>query len=85
MTAAMKLDSTLIENARARRLPVDLTDAQVQQFGAEIEALRKRIMDSLGENDARYIRRMIKMQRALEIGGRGLLFAGILGSLGLFA
>ncbi|MDF1630661.1 MAG: acyl-CoA desaturase [Alcanivoracaceae bacterium] len=78
MTAAMKIDSSLIEKARARRLPVDLTDAQVQQFGAEIEAVRKKIMDSLGENDARYIRRMIKVQRALEVGGRGLLFAGIL-------
>ena len=78
MTASLNLDKNMIAAARARRLPVDLTDEQVQQFGAEIEALRKRIMDSLGEKDARYIRRMIKTQRYLEIGGRGLLFAGIL-------
>ncbi len=78
MTASLNLDPKMIAAARARRLPVDLTDEQVQQFGAEIEALRKRIMDSLGDKDARYIRRMIKTQRYLEIGGRGLLFAGIL-------
>ena len=78
MTASLNLDKNMIAAARARRLPVDLTDEQVQQFGAEIEALRKRIMDSLGEKDARYIRRLIKTQRYLEIGGRGLLFAGIL-------
>lgn len=78
MTASLNLDKKMLAAARARRLPVDLTNEQVQQFGAEIEALRKRIMDSLGEKDARYIRRMIKTQRYLEIGGRGLLFAGIL-------
>lgn len=78
MTASVTFDSAMIDAARRTRLPVDLTDAQVQQFGAEIEAVRKRIMDSLGERDARYIRRMIKLQRALEVGGRGLLFAGIL-------
>ncbi len=78
MTASLNLDKNIIAAARARRLPVDLTDQQVQQFGAEIEALRQRIMNSLGEKDARYIRRLIKVQRALEVGGRGLLFAGIL-------
>lgn len=78
MTASVKFDTAMIEAARSGRLPVHLTDEQVQQFGAEIEAIRKRIMDSLGERDARYIRRMIKVQRALEVGGRGLLFAGIL-------
>ncbi len=32
----------------------------------------------LGERDADYIRRVIKAQRALEVTGRGLLFAGFL-------
>lgn len=63
---------------RTTKLPVDLTEEQVQAFGKEIEAVRERIMSSLGDNDARYIRRVIKTQRWLEIGGRGLLFAGIL-------
>ena len=34
-------------------------------------------MADLGERDADYIRRVIKAQRALEVGGRALLFAGI--------
>ena len=53
---------------RTTRLPVDLTEEQVQAFGKEIEAVRERIMSSLGDNDARYIRRVIKTQRWLEIG-----------------
>ena len=31
----------------------------------------------LGERDATYIRRIIKAQRGLEVGGRALLFGGI--------
>jgi NADPH-dependent stearoyl-CoA 9-desaturase len=36
------------------------------------------VMADLGHRDAEYIRRVIKTQRALEVGGRALLFAGIL-------
>ena len=78
MTASMTIDRKTLDAARARRLPVTLSDEQVQAFGAEIDAVRQRIMDSLGDNDARYIRRLIKVQRSLEVAGRGLLFAGIL-------
>ncbi|MDT5264774.1 MAG: NADPH-dependent stearoyl-CoA 9-desaturase, partial [Mycobacterium sp.] len=37
-----------------------------------------RVIADLGERDATYIRRVIKAQRALEVGGRATLFAGIL-------
>jgi fatty acid desaturase len=53
-----------------------LTDEQVEQLGQELDALRNRIVADLGERDATYIRNVIKAQRALEVGGRGLLFAG---------
>lgn len=55
-----------------------LTEAELEQFGAEIEAVRQRILRSLGERDAAYIRRVIRWQRGLEVLGRGSLFLGIL-------
>ncbi|HZQ33932.1 MAG TPA: fatty acid desaturase [Mycobacterium sp.] len=56
----------------------NLTPKQIEAFGAELDALKERVTADLGERDATYIRRVIKAQRALEIGGRGLLMAGIL-------
>jgi NADPH-dependent stearoyl-CoA 9-desaturase len=50
-----------------------LTDADIENLGTELDAIRLDIEDSLGERDARYIRRTIAAQRALEIAGRVLL------------
>jgi fatty acid desaturase len=58
--------------------PHDLTPDQVEAFGVEMDAIRKRLLADLGERDADYIRRMIKSQRQLEVLGRGLLFFGFL-------
>ena len=52
-----------------------LTDADIETLGAELDAIRQDIEDSRGASDARYIRRAIAGQRALEIAGR-LLLAG---------
>ncbi|WNG83367.1 fatty acid desaturase [Mycobacterium sp. ITM-2016-00316] len=52
-----------------------LTDADIETLGAELDAIRQDIEDSRGASDARYIRRAIAGQRALEITGR-LLLAG---------
>jgi fatty acid desaturase len=56
---------------------ITLTDEQFEAFGAELDALRERTLADLGERDATYIRRVIKAQRALEVGGRATLMAGI--------
>src|SRR5688500_19381764 len=50
-----------------------LTDEQIEALGAELDALRAEVVASLGENDARYIHRVIATQRALEVGGRAVL------------
>jgi len=55
-----------------------LTDEQFEAFGAELDALKERMLADLGERDAAYIRRIIKAQRALEVGGRATLMAGVL-------
>jgi fatty acid desaturase len=57
---------------------VTMTPEMADAFGAELDALRERVVADLGERDATYIRRVIKAQRALEVGGRAMLFAGIL-------
>ncbi|HLI32346.1 MAG TPA: acyl-CoA desaturase [Solirubrobacteraceae bacterium] len=56
----------------------NLTPAQIERFGRELDALRERVRADLGERDANYIRRMIALQRTLELGGRGMLYASLL-------
>ena len=55
-----------------------LCPADVDAIGAELDALRSSILDDLGEEDATYIRRVVAVQRALEISGRGLLMLSFL-------
>jgi linoleoyl-CoA desaturase len=52
-----------------------LTDTDIENLAAELDAIRQDIEDSRGERDARYIHRTIAAQRALEISGRLLLAA----------
>ncbi len=53
-----------------------LTDTDIDNLATELDAIRQDIEDSRGERDARYIRRTIAAQRALEVAGRLLLAAG---------
>jgi fatty acid desaturase len=53
-----------------------LSPEQIEALGDELDELRGRLIADLGERDADYIRKVIKAQRALEVGGRTLLFAG---------
>jgi fatty acid desaturase len=57
---------------------ITLTPEQADALGRELDAIKERVMADLGEKDADYIRRVIKAQRALELSGRALLFAGFL-------
>jgi linoleoyl-CoA desaturase len=66
-----------------------LTPEDVEQIGIELDAIRQDVLDSRGENDAAYIRRVIDVQRRLELGSRAVLLfsalppAWIVGTLGL--
>jgi fatty acid desaturase len=55
-----------------------LAPEQIEAFGAEMDALRQRIVADLGAEDAAYIRQVVRVQRKLEVTGRSLLFAGFL-------
>ena len=54
-----------------------LTPVQIESFGRELDAIRQRVRADLGERDARYIRRVIKVQRTLELGGRAMLLGSL--------
>ena len=51
-----------------------LTPEQVEAIGREFDAIRERVISELGEEDARYIRGVVRAQRACEVAGRVLLF-----------
>ncbi|KRC92222.1 fatty acid desaturase [Terrabacter sp. Root85] len=50
-----------------------LSDADVEQLGKELDALRDRVIATRGAADAAYIRRVIRVQRTLEVAGRATL------------
>ncbi len=56
-------------------LPYRLTPEQVEELGRELTAIRERELADVGEEDARYIRRLVRVRKLLEVGGRGLLYA----------
>ncbi len=59
-------------------LPVKLTDAQIEEFGRELDAMREEVIDSRGEADRRYIVTLIRIQRSMALAGRILILASIL-------
>ncbi|WP_242686223.1 fatty acid desaturase [Aeromicrobium sp. IC_218] len=47
---------------------------QLEEFGRELDTVRQRVLDDLGQADADYIRRVIKLRNAFEVLGRIGLF-----------
>ncbi|GAA1254516.1 acyl-CoA desaturase [Pseudonocardia aurantiaca] len=54
-----------------------LSDADFMRIGVELDAIRSEVMNDLGEADARYIHRVIAVQRGLEASGRALLMVSL--------
>jgi linoleoyl-CoA desaturase len=50
-----------------------LSEADVERLGKELDAVRDRIIATRGAKDAAYIRRVIRIQRTLEVAGRATL------------
>src|SRR3954463_9234750 len=50
-----------------------LSTADVEAIGRQLETIRQSVLDDRGARDAAYIRRVIDVQRKLEMGGRALL------------
>ncbi|WP_104524157.1 fatty acid desaturase family protein [Blastococcus atacamensis] len=66
-----------------------LTAEDIELIGKELDTIRQEVRDNLGENDAKYIRTVIDVQRKLELGSRAVLLfskfppAFVLGTVGL--
>ena len=66
-----------------------LTDQDIENLAAELDAIRQQVLDTRGERDAAYIRTVITAQRRLELGSRAILLfslfppAWIVGTIGL--
>jgi linoleoyl-CoA desaturase len=59
-------------------MTITLTEAQVDELGRELDAIRDRIVADLGDEDRDYIYRIVRTQRGLEVAGRAALFLGFL-------
>lgn len=63
---------------RKSTLGLDLMSyEQLQEFGDELDVVRQRVLDDLGQPDADYIRRVIRVQKWLEVAGRIGIFLPI--------
>ncbi|MDQ1105779.1 fatty acid desaturase [Nocardioides zeae] len=66
-----------------------LTPEDIEQLGIELDAIRQEVLDTRGERDAAYIRKVIDAQRKLELGSRAVLLASafppafVAGTIGL--
>jgi NADPH-dependent stearoyl-CoA 9-desaturase len=55
-----------------------LTSDDIDALGEELDDLRRRTVDDLGERDRDYLEKVVRAQRGLEFAGRALMFAGFL-------
>ncbi|WP_299053840.1 acyl-CoA desaturase [uncultured Nocardioides sp.] len=66
-----------------------LTEADIEAIGVELDAIRQDVIDDRGEKDAAYIRKVVDVQRKLELGSRAVLLGSalpplwVLGTVGL--
>ena len=66
-----------------------LTPEDIEQIGIELDAIRQEVLDSRGERDAAYIRKVVDVQRRLELASRAVLLGSalpplwVLGTVGL--
>jgi len=66
-----------------------LSPEDIEEIGRRLDEIRQQVIDSRGEADAAYIRKMVDRQRKLELGSRAVLLfsifppAWLLGTAGL--
>jgi fatty acid desaturase len=54
-----------------------LTDEDIENLGRELDAIREHVLASRGERDAAYIRKVIDVQRKLELASRAVLLLSL--------
>jgi len=53
-----------------------MSRADLELLSSELDAIRRDVLESRGARDAAYIRRLVTVQRLLELGGRAALLTG---------
>jgi fatty acid desaturase len=54
-----------------------MMNIDTEAFGKELDAIQNDVKASLGDRDRRYIKRVIKTQRSMALGGRALMLASL--------
>jgi fatty acid desaturase len=54
-----------------------LTAEDIENLGKELDAIREQVINSRGERDSAYIRKVIASQRKLELGARAVLLVSL--------
>ena len=79
---------TVLQN-KSQNPIAHLTADDIEEMGRRLDALRAEVIASRGEPDAAYIRKVIDVQRKLELGSRAVLLvslfppAWVVGTIGL--
>jgi linoleoyl-CoA desaturase len=68
---------TVIQKKKTDSQIAHLTPEDIEMLGIELDAIRQSVIDTRGERDAKYIRKVIKTQRSLELGSRAVLLFSI--------
>ncbi|AZT84981.1 acyl-CoA desaturase [Marinobacter sp. NP-4(2019)] len=55
-----------------------MNEAQLNELEKDLNAIRDEVLADLGERDANYIRRVVRLHRALEVGGRVMMPFGFI-------
>ncbi|UDL06036.1 fatty acid desaturase family protein [Marinobacter sp. CA1] len=55
-----------------------MNEAQLKELEQDLDAIRNDVLADLGERDARYIRKVVRLHRTLEVGGRVLMPFGFI-------
>lgn len=80
---------TTLQRLEEKNPIAHLTAEDIEAIGRELDAIRDEVLAVRGERDAAYIRKVIKVQRSLEMGSRAVLLfslfppAWIIGTAGL--
>ncbi|MCR1784809.1 acyl-CoA desaturase [Nocardioides carbamazepini] len=67
---------TTITN-KAQNPTAHLSPEDIEALGAELDAIRQEIIDARGEKDAAYIRKVVDVQRKLELASRATLLVSV--------
>ena len=76
MPPAFAADAVETSRAAPPSNPYIIGHADCDALGAELDAIRARVMADRGERDLRYMKKLLRIQRSAEIGGRLALFMG---------